>query len=293
MDKFYDRPPLFSRLGKEFKNIPESGSELSDKVDKIVVEIKNTRDEKKKQKMLEKLLVHIHPFLEKAVSRFYQRFHLMLSKQGFDKEDIYTWSVEALMKYVDKWEDRETRKSKNETPTHFASYFFNRNTLNNLLINQFLRPLYTGQRAGREVSMNQPISKLEGNGDDLQSILPDQKSEDGFLQTLKKEEIKIGRDAVLNKLYSDEDPFLSLIVMLRFGFDRALLEKWKEKFALSVKNGKIKKILQNHIPKVDQILKQYNDNEMTMQEVGDLFGVSRDNVRQRLERAFKILKKQF
>ena len=51
MGEFYARTPLASHLDKEFEKIPESGSELAEKVNSIAMEIKNTRDEKKKQKL--------------------------------------------------------------------------------------------------------------------------------------------------------------------------------------------------------------------------------------------------
>lgn len=293
MDKFYDRPPLSSRLDEEFEKIPESGFKLAEKVNSIVTEIKNTQNKKEKQKMLEKLLVHIHPLLGQAVSDFYKKFYYLLSKQGFTREDVYDKAVEEMIKHVDKWEDKETRKSKGETPANFTTYFlgnFSNYNLRTLLKREFILPALAEKRKGNEISINQPVSKHKDGGDDLQSVLPDQKTEDALASAIKNQEVEMGRDAVLNKLYSDKDPFLSLIVILRFGLGRDVLEEWRKKFDLSLKSGEIKKSNEKFILKVDQIMEKYNGEEMIPREIGESLGVIRQRVQQRLTEAFEILK---
>lgn len=292
MSKFYERPPLFSHLNKEFKKVSEFGSELSDKVDKIVVGIKSAENKKEKQKMMEELLVRIHPLLEREVSYFYKRFHGVLSKRGVAIEDVYNGAIESLVKCVDIWDDQKTRDSKNKQSAHFTSFFFHKHVLPSRLRVAFIEPALRKMRNGKEVSMNQPVSGFEDNGEKLQDILPDQRSDDSLAHALKKEEIKIGKDAVFNKLYTSEDPFLSLVVILRFGFGEDILNKWKAKTDLSIKREKIKKTSQKHISKIDQIMEGYTGEDMTLQQIGDLVGLSRQGVDQKLAKALKILKEQ-
>lgn len=281
MNEFRNQSPLFAQLRGEFNKITESGAKLSDKVDKLVMEIKNTADEKKKQKMLEKLLVHIHPLLGRAVSNFYWRYSQILSKQGFTEEDVYTRAAELLINCVNKWEDRETRKSKGEVPTHFTSYFLDKTALNNSLKNEFIRPFLYQKRTGEEVSLNEPVSR---------SILWDQKTENPLSSVIKNQEIEIGRGMVLNKLYTDTYPFLSLMAILRFGLGKDVLYEWKKKFDLSVKGGKIRKDCKKYIPRVDPIMEKYDGEGMTYQEIGDLLGFTYGNVKLRLELAIKKLR---
>ena len=102
----------------------------------------------------------------------------------------------------------------------------------------------------------------------------------------------MGKDAILEKLYTDEDPFLSLVIILRLGFGADLLNKWKEKFDLSVKSGKIEKHNQKYIPNVSGIIEKHSDDENVLREVGDLIGFSRERARQKEIQALKILKEQ-
>src|SRR3989344_82836 len=293
MSEFHERTPLSVRLDEEYRKIPESGPELAKKVNDMVTEIKKTKDGKKKQEMLDKLIIHIHPLLAKHVSAFYKKFHYLLSKQGFTKGDVYSQAVMTVMKYVDKREDRGARKAKRETPTNFTTYVFNKFNLYGWLKKEFVRPAFTDKRTGQEISMNQPVPGFkQEEGRDLEDILPDQKAEDAFSRTLKNEEIKIGKNAVLEKLYDNKNPFLSLMVMMRFGFDKSYLDNWKSKFDSSVRNGEIGKLGERHLHQVDQAMKEYKGEEMTLQEIGSLFGFSRENVRQRLDRAMVILREK-
>ena len=293
MGEFNGRPPLFIKLSAEHDKIPESGAELADKVDKMVVEIKNTKDKKEKQKMLEKLLVHIHPILGKAVFNFYRRFFSLLSRRGFTEEDVYDKAVEEMIKYVEKWEDQETRKSKGKTPAHFTSYFLDTNALNNGLNNEFIRPALSEKRTGEEMSMSQPAPGFkEGQGRDLEDVLPDKETENALASVIRKQEIEMGRDVVLEKLYNDKYPFSSLMAILKFGLGKDVLDEWKKKFDLSVTSGKIRKDYRKYIPRVEEIMEKYNGGEMMYQEIGDLLGVSKDNVKLRLEVAFKNLKEK-
>ncbi len=334
MAKFYESSPLFNQLSKEFKKIPESKGELSDKVDRMVVEIKNileeikeqkvkkqktseeypeeTEDQKaekqkaieeivdrikeleiKREKKLKDIIVHIHPILKQTVYNFYKRFQSILSRRGFAMEDVYDQAVAEMMKYVDKWEDQETREEKGEIPAHFISYFFNKNVLPSLLKKEFVVPALTKKRTGYEVSMDQPMPGHDEDGDDVGVILPDQNAENALVEALKNEEIKIGRDAVLNKLYTDKDPIFSLVVILKFGFGKDFLDKWKEKFDLSVKDGKIKKTVQRYVPKINQMVEEYSGDSATLREVGSMLGVTRQMVKERLNKALKILKNKY
>lgn len=290
MSKFYEQSPLSGKLKKEFEKIPERGGDLSDKVDGIVVEIQNVEDEKEKQKKIEQLLFHIHPLLERTASVFCKRFNDVLLKRGLNKEDVYSHAVEETLKCINLWENQKTRESKGEVSTHFTSFLFNEKILPSRLAKTLVAPIFTGKRSGQEVSMNHPLPGFQqDDSKDLQEFLPDEESENSLARVLKNEEARIGKDAVLNKLYMDRDPYLSLIVILKFGFGKEVLTKWKEKFDVSVKEGKLNKVAKKYAENVDRVIAGYTDDEMTFREIAGLLGNSRQRSQQKFEEALKIL----
>lgn len=292
MRKFGESSPLFSNLNARVSKEVEFDEGLKNRVDEIVIEIQNTQDVNEKSKLFDKLLVHVHKLLIKEVGVFYNQFASLLSQQGIEKEDVYTKSVELLMKYAGKWENQKIREAKGEVPASFLHYCFYNKSIYRGLQTEFIRSALTEKRRGSPVSIDQPVFSGEEDGPALSDVLPDLQAVDPYLHTLDSEVKKVIKNKVLEKLYTDEDPFLSLIVILRFALGEDILRKWKEKFESSVKGKKMRKNYEGYIKNIGSISEKYNSDGMTLEEIGSLFGISRQAIDFKSKRALQILKEE-
>jgi hypothetical protein len=294
----FENPALATILSKntnvEAKENQEFDSRLPNDIDRLVGSIKKSEGIDK-QKMLANLLARIKSDFDREVSNFYREFNVLLLKRGATKNDVYNEAIIIMMKFVDTWQDQEARVATGETPSHFTTFLFHKEKgMHSKLVDAFVRTALAKKRMGYEVSFEGYAPKLTSDeGDvDIGSILPDQDAEDGFLYTLRQENIKIGREAVLNKLYSDNDPLLSFIVILRFGLGKDVLDAWRLKFNRSVRRDELKQGLKKYIPMIRKIIREYNAQQMTLEEIGILLDLSGERIRQKFVVATKILKEQ-
>ena len=84
MGKFYEQSPLSAKLSKEFDKVPERGLELADKVDKIVLEIQNSKNDKLIYMHIVLVVTKINPEPndrgEQIASQFYSLAKKILKK---------------------------------------------------------------------------------------------------------------------------------------------------------------------------------------------------------------------
>lgn len=285
--------PLFRSL--DIRAAKEVGfdDELSERVDEIVLSIQHEKNESKKRQLFDKLLVHVHKRLLGKVDVFYKRWENLMIKNGFTKEDMYVRAVEALMESAYTWKDQKTRSLKGEVPANFNTYFFEGGLeLFGALREEFVRPFLTARRKADIVDIDQPINRINldsGSNEEFMMTdhMVDHNVEDPFFYTLKNQESTI----ILDKLYRNENPFLSFVIILRFGLGKEVLGKWQQRFSASDK-ALISKVKKKFVSRVEQGLENYVETGMTLEQVGEILDISRQAVLQMEEKALGILKKR-
>ena len=285
-------PNLFVQVDEE-KHKSDAVERKSDGVDDIVIRIKNISDSeegvRQREKLLQELLRKIEIPLNSELASFYLKYKDILLRQKIEMEDVYNEAIKVMMKFIDKWQTKDIREATGKDWASFLTFFFHKQKgLTSNLVSIFISPALTAKRFGYEVSID---AHKEGGNLSLKGVFVDERAVEGFGFTMKKE---LMQKLVLGQLYTDNDPFLSLILILKYGLPG--MEIWKEKFVNSLKNKKAvrgrtwNRILKN-ISKFNLFLESYKEgSDMDLDEIGEVLGCSGEAVRQKLEITLSYLK---
>jgi hypothetical protein len=290
---FGEPSQLFREVDAEMHKQVEFDDGLSQRIDGMVKTIQDTPDGEEKKELFEKLILHVHKILRRDSNLFYKKFEDLLKRNHVTKEDVYSEGVKIVLESTKTWKDKKTRIDQGEQPAGFMTFvFFGGFQLFSGLRAEFVAPFQAKMRKGETISIYDRAPNQKSDETILETLEsePDENGGDGFSHTLRNEERQQVTDTVLNKLYSDEDPLLSLIVILRFGLP--VIKVWEEKFAQSLEKGEIKETVQRHVPKFAELLKQYQGKPMTLEQIGSSLGVSGEDIRQKGKRALDKLKEE-
>ena len=290
-------PVSIDKLVIEIKNIKDSK-------EKLVVKIKDMGDSKEKsggeeeekrllkqeERLLERLLLSIHPRLMAEVGGFFAKYEKMLSRRGIEVDDIYSEAVQVMIRFVDKWQTKDVREAAGEDGANFLTFFFHKEIgLGSNLVKIFIRPALTAMRLGNEISMDHPRIGKDGEWEDPKDVIVDSTEENNVVYRAEVGEFT--GENLLNRIYLETEPFLSLFLILNYGLGKDTLRLWKERFDISIRNNTLDRHSKKYISEVDAAISEYDGSELTTKEIGARFGMSGANVRLKIEKARGILRK--
>lgn len=269
--------PIFNNLDSAVEKEVVFDEGQSRRVDALVVEIQKTTNPLEKERLTGLLILNVHRLLRQETARFFNKFkRYVVAAEGDDQEDVYQEAVKILIEYIEKWQDQGTRIAKGEEAANFITFIFYSGILNRDLYNHYVRRHSSQMRRGSVASISE-LSKGDDNSF-LEATL-----QDGSAEPLEHVIVnRLREEEIIDKIYTDQDPFLSLIIILHAGLSREILLKWKNRFDLSMTRGAGSKVYMKYTSKIDNILEKYFGGNRTLEEVGELLGISKQAVAKKI-----------
>ncbi len=265
---------------------------------KAVLAVKNAVDEKEKETAKLHLLNVSERMIKNYCQSFFYNYRELFIRTAVHAQDLEQVARLHLYNICDKYDPNFVSSKKGEHASFY--YWFFKISLWKKLRNKFIVYYREQMRnPGREAySLDEHVSEVKGGGTKQENISsggedPEKAIISAELKNRIGDHLRGIDGADGNGKYH---PLQSLLVILHFGLGNGkIFQSWQERFKaltieqLKITEGKYYDIIMRFVRGEKRVI---DDKELTLEELGEIFGVTREYIRQTLKRTLGILRKK-